>query len=72
MRLNHLGLFVIEPCQFTACPTFGTEQLVELGVDRLVTLCSAGWMIRVMNQVAIVATACQSKLPGSRISHAMT
>ncbi len=29
MRLDHLGLFVIEPCQFTARSAFGTEQLVD-------------------------------------------
>jgi hypothetical protein len=35
MRLDRLGLLVIEPRQFAARPAFGTEQLVELGVDRL-------------------------------------
>ena len=35
MRLDHLRLFAIKQRQLTARPAFGTEQLVEFGVDRL-------------------------------------
>jgi hypothetical protein len=57
MRRDGLGLFVVEPRQLGACLAFGTEQFVELGVDRVLAPrrgcrgCSARWMIRVMTQV---------------------
>jgi hypothetical protein len=35
MPLDHLRFFVIQQRQFAARPAFGTEQLVELGVNRL-------------------------------------
>jgi hypothetical protein len=35
-----------------------------------VSRCSARWITRVMNQVAIVAIACQSRVPGLKINHA--
>jgi hypothetical protein len=52
LRLDRL--FAIKLCQLTARPAFSPEQLVEVGVNCLSIPVSARWMIKVMNQAAIM------------------
>ena len=56
---DDLRFFVVNLGNFAAGSPFSPQQLVEFGVDPLCVAYSARWMRRVMNHVAMVATACQ-------------
>jgi hypothetical protein len=72
MLHDGLGLFLIKHGELGARSSFDAEQLIKFGVNGLRVAMLRSLEEHVVSHVPTVATDCQSKLRGLKISHATT